>query len=122
MQDNNGFPSAGYHGYWVTDFTQIDPHFGTNAELKALIDEAHAKRHEGLLRHHHQPHRGRHPYEENNYTYVSKDAEPFKTAAGTPFDDRDYAGGAVPAAHAGRTSFPYTPVDPPDIDQDRRPG
>ena len=33
MQDNNGFPSAGYHGYWVTDFTQIDPHFGTNAEL-----------------------------------------------------------------------------------------
>ena len=43
VQDNNGFPSAGYHGYWVTDFTQIDPHFGTNAELKALIDEAHAK-------------------------------------------------------------------------------
>ena len=28
--------SAGYHGYWVTDFTQIDPHFGTNAELEAL--------------------------------------------------------------------------------------
>jgi alpha-amylase len=21
-------PSAGYHGYWVTDFTQIDPHPG----------------------------------------------------------------------------------------------
>ena len=30
VQDNNGFPSAGYHGYWITDFTQIDPHFGTN--------------------------------------------------------------------------------------------
>ncbi len=25
---------AGYHGYWITDFTQIDPHLGTNAELK----------------------------------------------------------------------------------------
>ena len=25
--------SAGYHGYWVTDFTQIAPHLGTNAEL-----------------------------------------------------------------------------------------
>ena len=25
-------PSAGYHGYWITDFTQIDPHLGTNAE------------------------------------------------------------------------------------------
>src|SRR4029078_2597853 len=35
--------SAGYHGYWITDFTQIDPHLGTNADLKELIDEAHAK-------------------------------------------------------------------------------
>ncbi|SDC34608.1 alpha-1,6-glucosidases, pullulanase-type [Sanguibacter gelidistatuariae] len=35
--------SAGYHGYWVTDFTQIDPHLGTNAELDALIDDAHAR-------------------------------------------------------------------------------
>ena len=35
--------SAGYHGYWITDFTQIDPHLGTNDELKTLIDAAHAK-------------------------------------------------------------------------------
>jgi alpha-amylase len=35
--------SAGYHGYWVTDFTQIDPHLGTNDELKALIEEAHSR-------------------------------------------------------------------------------
>ena len=34
-------PSAGYHGYWVTDFTQIDPHLGTNDELRALVEEAH---------------------------------------------------------------------------------
>ena len=33
--------SAGYHGYWVLDFTQIDPHLGSNAELKSLIDAAH---------------------------------------------------------------------------------
>ena len=31
-------------------------------------------------------------YTENRYTYVSKDTEPFRTASGTPFDDRDYAG------------------------------
>jgi hypothetical protein len=31
------FESTGYHGYWITDFTQIDPHFGTNAEPTALI-------------------------------------------------------------------------------------
>ena len=42
-------PSAGYHGYWVTDFTQIDPHLGTNAELRALVEAAHARgTHAGL--------------------------------------------------------------------------
>lgn len=33
----------GHHGYWILDFTQIDPHFGSNADLKQLIDAAHAK-------------------------------------------------------------------------------
>ncbi|GHE78062.1 alpha-amylase family glycosyl hydrolase [Thalassotalea profundi] len=37
MQDN----SAGYHGYWVLDFTEIDPHFGTNENLKNFIAAAH---------------------------------------------------------------------------------
>ncbi|WP_268249660.1 alpha-amylase family glycosyl hydrolase, partial [Streptomyces anandii] len=32
--------SAGYHGYWITDFTKVDPHFGTNADLTALISKA----------------------------------------------------------------------------------
>ena len=32
---------AGYHGYWITDFTQIDPHLGTNQDLRDLIDAAH---------------------------------------------------------------------------------
>ena len=35
--------SAGYHGYWITDFTQIDPHLGTNADLRGLVDDAHAR-------------------------------------------------------------------------------
>jgi len=35
--------TAGYHGYWITDFTQIDPHFGSNADLKALVAEAHSR-------------------------------------------------------------------------------
>ena len=35
--------SSGYHGYWTLDFTQIDPHLGSNDELKELIDKAHAK-------------------------------------------------------------------------------
>ncbi len=43
MQGSGADASAGYHGYWITDFTQIDPHLGTNAEMKTLIDKAHAK-------------------------------------------------------------------------------
>ncbi len=43
VQGSGADASAGYHGYWVTDFTQIDPHFGTNAELEAFIDEAHGR-------------------------------------------------------------------------------
>jgi glycosidase len=35
--------SAGYHGYWITDFTKVDPHFGTNAEFRALVDAVHAR-------------------------------------------------------------------------------
>ncbi len=41
VQGEPGTESAGYHGYWITDFTQIDPHLGTNEELKTLIDLAH---------------------------------------------------------------------------------
>jgi len=33
--------TAGYHGYWVLDFTEIDPHLGSNEDLKALIAAAH---------------------------------------------------------------------------------
>ncbi len=44
MQGEGENASAGYHGYWITDFTQVDPHFGTNDDLKKLIRQAHAKR------------------------------------------------------------------------------
>jgi len=30
-----------HHGYWILDFTQIDPHFGSNEDLKSLIEAAH---------------------------------------------------------------------------------
>ena len=35
--------SAGYHGYWVTDFTQPDSHFGSREEFRAFVDAAHAR-------------------------------------------------------------------------------
>jgi glycosidase len=33
--------SSSYHGYWINDFTTIDPHWGTNAEFKSFVDCAH---------------------------------------------------------------------------------
>ena len=43
VQGPPGQESAGYHGYWITDFTDVDPHFGTRADLKGLVDAAHAR-------------------------------------------------------------------------------
>jgi glycosidase len=43
VQGPPGRESAGYHGYWITDFTKVDPHLGTNTDFKAFVDAAHAK-------------------------------------------------------------------------------
>lgn len=43
VQGPKGDESAGYHGYWITDFTHVDPHFGTDAEFKKLVDAVHAR-------------------------------------------------------------------------------
>ena len=35
--------TSGYHGYWILDFTEIDPHLGSNAELKHFIEQSHKR-------------------------------------------------------------------------------
>src|ERR687883_33675 len=122
-QDN----SAGYHGYWITDFTHIDPHLGTNEDLRALVDGAHARGMKVFF-----DIITNHTADVIEYTdggvgrkgYVSKDVSPYRTAAGTPFDDRDYAGtntfpSLLPTGQPSCsdpptffTSFPYHPCVP----------
>jgi glycosidase len=117
-------PSAGYHGYWITDFTQIDPHLGTNADLAALVDAAHARGMKvffDIITNRTADVIG---YQEGaRRPYVSKDASPYRTAAGQVFDDRDFAGTSSFPALDANTSFPYHPVlDPAEQNLRCRPG
>jgi len=103
--------SAGYHGYWITDFTQIDPHLGTNADLRALVDAAHArgmKVYFDIITNHTADVIG-YADGDDRRPYVSKDAEPYLDAAGVEFDDRDYAGTSSFPSLDPLKSFPYVP-------------
>ncbi|MDK1474070.1 pullulanase-type alpha-1,6-glucosidase [Streptomyces sp. 549] len=103
--------SAGYHGYWITDFTQVDPHFGTNEDLRTLIKAAKAKGMKvffDVITNHTADVVD---YREKSYDYLAKGAFPYLTKDGRPFDDADYAGGRkFPATSTD--SFPRTPVVP----------
>ncbi|MET9541993.1 pullulanase-type alpha-1,6-glucosidase [Streptomyces sp. NPDC006553] len=96
--------SAGYHGYWITDFTQVDPHFGTNEDLERLISAAHRKGMKvffDVITNHTAD---TVDYAEQKYGYRPKGAYPYLDKDGRPFDDREAIG------KVDRGSFPYTPV------------
>jgi pullulanase-type alpha-1,6-glucosidase len=102
--------SAGYHGYWITDFTQIDPHLGTNQDLKDLISAAHGKGMKvffDIITNHTADVID---YSEGEYSYRNKTDFPYKDAAGNTFDDKTYAGKPGFPALDPATSFPYHPV------------
>lgn len=95
--------SAGYHGYWITDFTQVDPHFGTNADLSKLIDKAHGKGMKvffDVITNHTAD---TVDYAEKKYGYKPKGAYPYLDRDGHPFDD------SKGLAKVDADSFPYTP-------------
>lgn len=118
VQGPKGDESAGYHGYWVTDFTQVDPHFGTNDDFKAFVDAAHArgmKVYMDIIANHTADVIR---YAEDEYQYRSKADYPFSTRGGpdgAPINS-GFAGDddASEANWAKLTdpSFAYTPVVP----------
>jgi pullulanase-type alpha-1,6-glucosidase len=109
VQGTGSNASAGYHGYWITDFTQVDPHFGTNEDLETLIDKAHDKGMKvffDVITNHTADVVD---YEEKSYDYLSKGAFPYLTKDGVPFDDADYADGRRDFPGVDSGSFPRTP-------------
>ncbi|MFI6032777.1 pullulanase-type alpha-1,6-glucosidase [Streptomyces sp. NPDC051315] len=110
VQGTGAAASAGYHGYWITDFTQVDPHFGTNQDLKTLISKAHAKGMKvyfDVITNHTADVVD---YEEKSYDYLSKGAFPYLTRNGEPFDDADHAAGTSRFPAVDADSFPRTPT------------
>ena len=103
-------PSAGYHGYWITDFTRVDPHLGTNQDLTDLVAAAHQRGIKvffDIITNHTADVIG---YTAGDRTaYISKDSVPYRDAAGNPFDDRDFAGTSHFPTLDPATSFPYVP-------------
>jgi pullulanase-type alpha-1,6-glucosidase len=104
--------SAGYHGYWQLDFTQIDPHFGTNQEMIDLVAAAHARGmkvfFDIILNHTADVI----SYEGGSFAYRSKADYPYRDASGNIFDDRDYAGTDTFPPLDPAVSFPYVPFFP----------
>ncbi|MFD9212640.1 pullulanase-type alpha-1,6-glucosidase [Streptomyces sp. NPDC059544] len=106
VQGSGKDASAGYHGYWITDFTQVDPHFGTNRDLEKLIDKAHAKGMKvffDVITNHTAD---TVDYAEKAYGYRPKGSHPYLDKDGRPFDDRE----GIPRGAVDADSFPYTPV------------
>ncbi|MFE9253787.1 pullulanase-type alpha-1,6-glucosidase [Streptomyces sp. NPDC006879] len=112
VQGEGDQASAGYHGYWITDFTRVDPHFGTNADLSRLIDKAHAKGMKVFF-----DVITNHTADvidsvEQSADYLSEGAFPYLTKDGVPFEDSDYADGSAKFPPTDGDSFPLTPVVP----------
>ncbi|MFC1413032.1 pullulanase-type alpha-1,6-glucosidase [Streptacidiphilus sp. N1-12] len=115
VQGTGADASAGYHGYWITDFTQVDPHFGTNAQLKQLIDKAHAmgmKVFFDVITNHTADVID---YTQQTYDYRSTGAYPTLDENGRPVDltaiaDANALHGTSSYPTLTTGSFPYTPV------------
>ena len=84
--------TSAYHGYWGLDFTTTDPHWGTEAEFKAMVDRAHelglkvimdiVMNHTGDLI----------SYAGSNYGFKSVSQYPYKNSQGSPVSITSLAG------------------------------
>ena len=107
----DGAPAkAGYHGYWVLNFTNVDPHFGSKEEFQDLIAEA-KKRGIGTILDVVVNHTADILRPKNGVSdYQYKFSRPYLDANGNSFDDRDYIHRSDFPALDVNTSFPVPPM------------
>jgi glycosidase len=121
VQGPKGDESAGYHGYWITDFLHVDPHFGTDDDFRRLVAAAHArgiKVYMDII--------VNHTADVIQYREGAAQAYPYRSLADYPFSRRGGVSGApINAGFAGDhnpgpanwarltdPSFAYTPYVP----------
>ena len=114
MQDG----TAGYHGYWILDFTRIDPHLGTEAEFREFVNQAHARGLRVYLDIVANHTADVIKYKDGTTTYIDMAKAPYRDANGAPFDPHVVAfdgigsGADFPSLSAER-SFAHVPVVAP---------
>jgi len=95
--------SSGYHGYWITDFEQVDPHLGTNTEFQALVDDAHSRGIQVFM-----DVVTNHTADviqlDGNAGYRNKTDFPYADTNGDPFDDSEFA-------YSGQSNYTFPDVD-----------
>lgn len=133
VQINSHGASAGYHGYWITDFTDVDPHFGTRADFGRLVEAAHARNMKvyldivvnhtaDVIQYREAPDDGPVPYRSKaDYPYTlrgGKNGAPIN--AGFLGDEEPYQ---TPENFAKLTcpEYAYTPYLPPGTEQVKKP-
>jgi len=109
VQVTDSWTGAGYHGYWGTDFTAVDPHLGDDAELQSLIGAAHDRGLEIYLDIVVNHTADAVEYAEDSSTYVDKETSPYTDVDGRAFEDANYAA-AEEFPEVDTASAPYTPV------------
>ncbi len=121
VQGPAGDESAGYHGYWVTDFTRPDPHFGTRDEFMGFVDAAHArgmKVYMDIITNHTADVIRYREGDANDYRYRSRGAYPYSRKGGSagpainPGFQGDEDSSAANFAGLVDPSYAYTPFVP----------
>lgn len=108
--DQGSPPKTGYHGYWILDFTDIDPHFGTKDDLRRLIDRANT-RGIGIILDIVVNHTADVIEPQGAaYAFQYKFSKPYLDANGKSFDDRDYINSPDFPQFDATLSFPAPPI------------